>query len=125
MKHFKVIFEISRFQISAQRSLIFMKVEVFFTPWGKCRDTGIIRNYNVTDSSHILSSSFFTNQRTVRCYTLCSSQPRQINRKQNKDTQAKLCKLSSRFSPFNIVCTRHVGAPGRINNLKLVQTHTL
>ena len=101
-RHFKVIFEISRIQISAQTSLLFPKMQVFFTPWGKCRDTGIIRNY-VTDSSHILPISFFTNQRTVRCYTLCSSQPRSINHKQNKDTQAKLCKLSSVFAPLNII----------------------
>jgi hypothetical protein len=27
-----------------------MKVQVLFSPWGKCRDTSIIRNCNVTDS---------------------------------------------------------------------------
>ena len=32
--------------------------------------------YYVIDSSHILFSSFYTNERTVRCYTLCSSQTR-------------------------------------------------
>ena len=53
-KHFKNIFEMTRIQISAHRSLL-MRVQVFFTPWGKCRDTGIIRNCNVTDSFH----SFF------------------------------------------------------------------
>jgi hypothetical protein len=150
-KHFKFIFEIFSIQISAQRSLLFTRVEVYFTPWVKCRDTLIICNYNVTDSSHILCSSFFTNQRTVRCYTLCNSQPRYINHKQNKDTQTKLCKLSSGFAPFNIIWsnaqssnrwsavlsrllrympnnrvgTRHLGAPSRTNNLKPLQTHTL
>ena len=33
-KHFKDIFEMSRSHISAQRSLLFMKAQVFFTPWG-------------------------------------------------------------------------------------------
>ncbi len=70
-KHFKVIFEMSCVQISAQRSLLLTKLQIFFTPCGKCRDTGIIQNCNVTDSFHILSSSFFTNHRTTRCYTLC------------------------------------------------------
>jgi hypothetical protein len=50
--------------------LLLTKLQIFFTPYGKCRDTGIIRNYNVADSFHILSSSFFTNHRTFRCYTL-------------------------------------------------------
>jgi len=35
-----VIFGVSRIQISTQRSLIFMRVQVFFIPWSKCRDTG-------------------------------------------------------------------------------------
>ena len=56
-KHFKVLFEMSRIQISAQKSLSFMRVQVFFTPWGKCRDNSIIRNCNVTDSFHNFSSS--------------------------------------------------------------------
>ena len=56
-KHCKVTFEISRIQISAQTSLLFMKVQVFFPPWDKCRDTSIIRNCNVTDSFHNFSSS--------------------------------------------------------------------
>jgi len=37
-KQFKVIFKMSRIQISARRSLFFMRVKVFFTPWGKCRE---------------------------------------------------------------------------------------
>jgi len=56
-KYFKVIFEISHIHISVQKSLLFMKVQVFCTPWGKCRDTGIIQNCNVTDSFHNFSSS--------------------------------------------------------------------
>jgi len=75
-QHLKVIFEMSHVQISVQRSLFLMKVQIFFTPCGKCRNTGIIRNCNVTDSFHIISSSFFTNHCTLQCYTLCCSQPR-------------------------------------------------
>ena len=86
-KHFKVIFQMSLVQISAQRSLLLTKLQIFFTPCGKCQDTGIVRNCNVTDSFHILSSSFFTNHRTARCYTLCCSLPRYINHKQNKATK--------------------------------------
>jgi hypothetical protein len=75
------------------------KVTVLFTPCSKCQHTGTVQSCNVTDSFHVLCSSFFTNHRTIRCYTLCCSLPHYINRKQNKDT-AKLCKLSSRFAPF-------------------------
>ena len=56
-KHFKDIFEMFRIQISAQRSLLFMRVQVFFTPWRKFRDISIIRNCNVTDYFHNFSSS--------------------------------------------------------------------
>ena len=56
-KHFKVLFEMFRIQISAQRSLFFMRVQVFFTPWGKCQDTSIIRNCNVNYAFHNFSSS--------------------------------------------------------------------
>jgi len=47
----------SRIQVSAQRSLLFMTVKVFFTAWGKFRDTSIIRNCDVTDSFYNFSSS--------------------------------------------------------------------
>jgi hypothetical protein len=40
-KHFNVIFKISRIQITAQRSLLCKKEQVFYTAWGKCPDTGI------------------------------------------------------------------------------------
>jgi len=41
-KHFKVIFEMSCVQISAQRSLLLLKVQIFFTAWIKYLDIGII-----------------------------------------------------------------------------------
>jgi hypothetical protein len=79
----KVIFEKFCVQLSAQRALFLLKVQIFFTAWSKYLDAGIIRKCNVTNSFHILSSSFFTNHRTVRCYRLRCSQPPQINHKPN------------------------------------------
>jgi len=76
-----------------------MKVQVFFTSWGKCRDTGIIQNYNVTDSSNVLSSSFFTNQRTVRCYTLCS----QSQTKQNKQNYVSFLQGLLHLTLFDVM----------------------
>jgi len=60
-KHFKVIFEMSRIHISAQRSLLFMKAQVFFTPCGKCRGTGItsLKQLQETIHSTLLLGSFY------------------------------------------------------------------
>jgi len=60
-KNFSVIFEMTHIHISAHRSLLFMKAQVYFTPWGKCQDTGItsLKQLQETIRSTLLLGSFY------------------------------------------------------------------
>ena len=84
-----------------------MTLKVFFTPWGKCRDTSIIRNCDVTDSFYNFSS-----------FTHCTGawECRRVE-VLNKNTTNDVISINNKDNNNN--CNKHLYLPRDLHTLRM------